>query len=71
MGNTPAGRRRQQDRYRQAQDQLTQLQLANVRRPAAQRREPDKIVISPGGPKSALGCIICSLCIDPYVKAPT
>ena len=55
MGNTPAGHRRQQDRYRQAQDQLTQLQMANARRPAAQRREPDKIVISPGDPESALG----------------
>src|SRR5688572_17800521 len=55
MGNTPAGHRRQQDRYRQAQDQLTQLQMANARRPAAQRREPDKMVISPGDPEAALG----------------
>lgn len=55
MGKTPAGRRRQQDRYRQAQDQLTQLQADNARRPAAQRREPNKIVVSPGDPESALG----------------
>ena len=55
MGDTPTGRRRQQDRYCQAQEQLTPLQAANARRPAAQRREPNKIVISPGDPEAALG----------------
>ena len=55
MGNTPTGRHRQQDRYRQAQEQLTPLQAANARRPVAQRREPNKIVISPGDPEAALG----------------
>ena len=55
MGKTATGRQRQQHRYRQAQEPLAQLQVANTQRPPSQRREPDKIVISPGDPESALG----------------
>jgi hypothetical protein len=55
MGKTPTGRRRQQDRYRQAQDQLVALQAANAQRPPSQRREPHKVVISPGDLEAALG----------------
>ena len=55
MGKTPSGRRRQQDRYTQAQDALTGLQAANAQRPASQRRAPDKVVVSPGDPEAALG----------------
>jgi hypothetical protein len=55
MGKTPRGRRRQQDRYTQAQDQLTVLQEANEKRPASQRRAPDKVVVSPGDPEAPLG----------------
>ena len=55
MGTTPTGRHHQQERYRQAQEQLGARQAANAKRPAAQRRKPDQIVISPGDPESALG----------------
>ena len=55
MANTPAGRRRQQDRYTQTQDQLRELQATNAQRPPSQRRAPDKIVGSPGDPEAALG----------------
>ncbi len=55
MGKTPMGRRRQQERYRQAQDQLVALQAANAQRPPSQRREPHKVVISPGDLEAALG----------------
>lgn len=55
MGKTPKGRRRQQDRYRQAQEKLGAHQAANAKRPPGQRRGSDKIVISPGDPESALG----------------
>jgi hypothetical protein len=48
MAKTPAGRRRQQDRYTQSQDQLAVLQEANEQRPPSQRRAPDKVVVSPG-----------------------
>jgi hypothetical protein len=55
MGKTPAGRRRQQDHYTQAQDQLVVLQEANAKRPPSQRRAPDKVVVSPGDPEAPLG----------------
>ncbi len=55
MGHTPTGRRRQHDRYRHTQDQLVALQAANAQRPSSQRREPHKVVISPGDPEAALG----------------
>ncbi len=55
MAKTPAGRRRQHDRYTQAQDQLTVLQAANEKRPPSQRRAPDKVVVSPGDPEAPLG----------------
>ncbi len=55
MGKTPAGRRRQSERYLQAQDALAGLQAANAQRPASKRRAPDKVVVSPGDPEAALG----------------
>jgi transposase len=55
MAQTPTGRRRQQDRYRQARDQLALLQAANAQRLPSQRRAPDKVVVSPGDPETALG----------------
>jgi hypothetical protein len=55
MAKTPAGRRRQHDRYTQAQDPLTVLQAANAKRPPSQRRAPDKVVVSPGDPEAPLG----------------
>jgi transposase len=55
MAKTPAGRRRQHDRYTQAQDQLAVSQAANENRPPSHRRAPDKVVVSPGDPEAALG----------------
>jgi hypothetical protein len=55
MAKTPAGRRRQRDRYTQAQAQLAVLQAANEKRPPSQRRAPDKVVVSPGDPEAPLG----------------
>jgi hypothetical protein len=55
MANTPAGRRRQLDRYTQAQDQLAVLQAANQKRPPSPRRAPEKLVVSPGDPEAPLG----------------
>jgi len=55
MAKTPVGRRRQHDRYTQAQDQLTVLQAANAQRPPSQRRPPDKVVVSPGDPEAPVG----------------
>jgi len=55
MGKTPAGRRRQQDHYTQAQEPLTVRQAANAQRPPSQRRAPDPVVVSPGDPEAAPG----------------
>ena len=55
MANTPSSRLQQRDRYEQAQEQLATRQALNAQRPASQRREADKIVISPGDPEAALG----------------
>jgi len=55
MAKTPAGRRRQHDRYTQAADELTVLQAANEKRPPSQRKAPDKVVVSPGDPEAPLG----------------
>ena len=55
MGKTPAGRRRQYDRYTQAQDELRVLEAANDKRPPSQRKAPGKVVVSPGDPLAALG----------------
>ncbi len=55
MAKTPAGRRRQHDRYTQAEDELTVLQAANEKRPPSQRKVPDKVVVSPGDPEAPLG----------------
>ena len=55
MGKTPAGRRRQHERYTQAEDQLAVLQAANEKRVPSQRKAPDKVVVSPGDPEAPLG----------------
>jgi hypothetical protein len=55
MAKTPAGRRRQEGRYTQAQSQLAVLQEANEKRPPSKRRAPDKVVVSPGDPQAPLG----------------
>jgi len=55
MAKTPAGRRRQQDRYTQAQAQLAVRQAGNEKRPPSQRRAPEKVVVSPGDPEAPLG----------------
>jgi hypothetical protein len=55
MGQTPAGRQRQHERYTEAQDQLAVLQAANENRPPSQRKPANKVVVSPGDPESALG----------------
>ena len=54
MGKTPPSRR-QQNRYLQAQDELTEFQAANAQRPPAQCRAPAKVVVSPGDPEAPLG----------------
>lgn len=55
MAKTPSSRLQQRHRYEQAQDQLATRQALNAQRPAAQRRDADKIVISPGDAEAALG----------------
>jgi hypothetical protein len=55
MAHTPTGRACQLKRYGQAQEQLAKRHEANEQRPPSQRREPDKIVVSPGDPEAPLG----------------
>ena len=55
MAKTFHTRSAQHTRYRQAQDHLARLQAANQRRIPAERRPPDKIVVSTGDPEAALG----------------
>ena len=55
MAKTPAGRRRQHERYLQAQGQLAVSQAANENRRPSQRKAPDKVVVSPGDPEAPLG----------------
>jgi transposase len=55
MASTPRGRRRQQHAYNNAR-QLLEAKLAhNARRPPSERRDPQKIVISPSEPTAVLG----------------
>ncbi len=55
MAGTPRGRLRQQTRYRAAQQHLQGRILENARRPASQRGDPEKIVISTSEVQAALG----------------
>jgi transposase len=55
MAKTPTGRASQLERYGQAQEHLAERHEANEQRPPSQRREPDKIVVSPGDPEAPLG----------------
>jgi Transposase DDE domain len=59
MAKTPAGRRRQLYRYRQAQDRLHQLLAHHAQREThkskSKRRSADQVRISPREPEAALG----------------
>jgi len=55
MAKTPRSRTAQHERYRQAQEHLAQLQVANQPYSPSERRAPDKIVVSTGDPEAALG----------------
>ena len=59
MAKTPAGRRRQLRRYRQAQDRLDELLAHHARREThkskRKRRRTDQVRISPSEPEAALG----------------
>ena len=55
MAETPRGRLRQQRRYQAAQHRLQGRILENARRSAAQRRDPEKLVISTSEVEAALG----------------
>jgi transposase len=55
MAKTPRGRLRQQARYQAAGEQLHGRLLENARRPASQRRDPDKVVVSTSDVQGALG----------------
>src|SRR3954464_7439973 len=55
MAGTPRGRLRQQARYQAALQRLRGRILENARRPASQRRDPEKIVISTSEAEAALG----------------
>lgn len=55
MAKTPTGRTDQHERYGQAQEQLAKQHAANEQRVPSQRREANKMVISPGDPEASLG----------------
>jgi transposase len=55
MAKTPRGRLRQQARFQAAEEQLHGRLLENARRPASQRRDPDRIVVSTSDVQAALG----------------
>jgi transposase len=52
---TPLTRTAQQERYQQAQEHLSQLQVANQQRRPSERRAPDQVVVSTSDPEAALG----------------
>jgi transposase len=54
MAPTPAGRRRQQRRYRQAQAQLAQRQAHNRQRRPGKRKPADKVVLGLGDPEAVV-----------------
>jgi transposase len=55
MANTPQGRAGQRRSYRDALEVLEERIALNDRRPPSERRDPAKIVISPGEPEAVLG----------------
>jgi Transposase DDE domain len=55
MATTPEGRAGQWRRYRDARAILEARIALNARRPPSERRDPAKIVISPGEPEAVLG----------------
>jgi hypothetical protein len=55
MAKTPRSRAAQHERYRQAQEHLAALQVANQHYSPSERRAPDKLVVSTGDPEAALG----------------
>jgi transposase len=55
MATTPRGRAGQRRRYRDALEVLEARIALNARRPPSERRDPAKIVISPGEPGAVLG----------------
>jgi transposase len=59
MAKTPAGRFRQRQRYRRAQQQMTQrqhhLQQTLSRQAKAKRQSPERLKISPSEPETVLG----------------
>jgi hypothetical protein len=55
MARSPATRRRPRHRFAQARRTLLKEHARNARRPADQRQEPEKIVISPSDLEAALG----------------
>jgi transposase len=55
MAKTPRSRTAQHERYRQAQEHLARLHATNQYYSPSERREPDKLVVSPSDPEAALG----------------
>jgi transposase len=55
MAPTPAGRRRQQRRYRHARERLAEWQRRNQRRRREDRKPPEKVLVSLGDPEAVLG----------------
>jgi transposase len=55
MATTPEGRAGQRRSYRDALEVLEARIALNARRPPSERRDPAKIVISPGEPEAVLG----------------
>jgi transposase len=55
MAKTPAGRRRQQRRLRQAQARMSLLQARNGGKRASKRQAADKVLLSASDPEAAVG----------------
>jgi transposase len=55
MGQTPVGRRQQQRRLQQAQQQMDALQTRNGHKRASKRKARQKVVLSVSDPEAALG----------------
>jgi Transposase DDE domain len=55
MAKTPEGRTAQEERYRQAQIRLKELQAVNERQPPKRQRPRNRVVVSASDPQAALG----------------
>lgn len=55
MAKTPRGRCRQLQRYQALAEAMTRRQEENRRRPAGERKPPEKVRLSPGDPEAPLG----------------